>query len=154
MYWYTYSTRLRFGITYTHSFGTDTHTWRFHPLEITFLRIYTSCWGYRVQQYFRRVLWFIPLLVKEIWCKIYITVWDARNIKVEKKRDGLTRVFAFLAFSLKRIFSFVSRRGNMIWILENSIDFIDNLWWFRIRNPWTDFDRETLKNHKNVLSLV
>ena len=29
---YTYSTRLRFTITYTHSFGTDTHTWRFRPL--------------------------------------------------------------------------------------------------------------------------
>ena len=32
MYCQSYSTRLRFGITYTHSFGTDTHTWRFRPL--------------------------------------------------------------------------------------------------------------------------
>jgi len=28
----TLSTRLRFVIAYTHSFGTDTHTWRFRPL--------------------------------------------------------------------------------------------------------------------------
>ena len=29
---YTYSTRLRFGIPYTCSFGTDTHKWRLRPL--------------------------------------------------------------------------------------------------------------------------
>ena len=29
----TYSTHLRFGISYTHSFGTDTHTWCFRPLS-------------------------------------------------------------------------------------------------------------------------
>ena len=34
MYWNTYRTHLRFGITYTHSFGTDTHTWSFRPLII------------------------------------------------------------------------------------------------------------------------
>ena len=31
---HTYSTRLRFGIAYTHSFGTGTHTWRFGPLKL------------------------------------------------------------------------------------------------------------------------
>ena len=29
---YTHSTRLRLSFTYTRSFGTDTHTWRFRPL--------------------------------------------------------------------------------------------------------------------------
>ena len=36
---YTYSTRLLYGVTYTHSFGTDTHTWRFRPLIYSCLQI-------------------------------------------------------------------------------------------------------------------
>ena len=39
---YTYSTRLRLSFTYTHSFGTDTHTWRFRPLEIGLFTLHNS----------------------------------------------------------------------------------------------------------------
>ena len=35
----TYSTGLRFGIPYTHSFSTDTHTWCFRPLVFHFFYI-------------------------------------------------------------------------------------------------------------------
>ena len=39
---YTYSIHLRFGKLYTHSFGTDTHTWGFHPLLFPLSRGFTS----------------------------------------------------------------------------------------------------------------
>ena len=40
---YIYNTRLRFVITYTHSFGTDTQTWRFRPLAEKGLDITDDC---------------------------------------------------------------------------------------------------------------
>ena len=87
---YTYSTHLRFGKPYTHSFGTDTHTWRFRPLIVrgtrSLKKLVCSSEYWRGVSYHSYSVWVLIVsldLVREFYSRVY-----CQEFRVGKGLEG------------------------------------------------------------------